>query len=120
MAVDGLYALPEEDLGTFGLSIVNKEKVGGGQPQYQLPEYTSGGGRNEAYVLAGWRWNTKDPQIKLYLKDDSNMRNEGLSATSVKSAIAAAANTWDAATNQNLFSDAGVTVSTSSTLKADG
>ena len=118
MSVDGLYAQPKGELGTFGLNAINVEKQ---EPTStvlnQLPTYTSDGGRKEAYVLAGWRWNQAAPNIKFYVKDDANLRNEGLNPTSVAAAVGAAANTWDAAAGKELFSDSGVTVS--STVKAD-
>lgn len=118
MSLDGLFVQPNGKLGDFGVSTVNMEKksggnAGGGTPLYQLPENNDPyGGRKEAYLLTGWRWNQRDPQIKFYLKDDSNLKNEKLDPAAVKTALEAAANTWDAATNQNLFSDTGVTVST--------
>ena len=115
MSVDGLYAEPEGDLGTFEINAINVEKdqVNPASTVMQLPTYTSDGGRKEAYLLAGWRWNTKNPRIKFYVKNDANLRNKGLNPTSVAAAIGRAANTWDAATSQNLFSDTGVTVSSS-------
>lgn len=126
MSVDGLYAQPKGELGTFGLSAANFEKApGGGTPLYDLPNYdTTNGGRNDAYLLTGWRWNQNVPQIKLYLRDDANLRNEKLTATAVKSALENAANTWDAAADKNLFMDNNAalkteTVTVSSTVKAD-
>jgi hypothetical protein len=126
MSVDGLFVQPKGELGSFGLSATNFDKApGGGVPLYDLPNYdTYSGGRNDAYVLAGWRWNQNNPQIKLYLRDDTNLRNEKLTATAVKSALENAANTWDAATNQNLFIDNNAaskieTVTISSTARAD-
>lgn len=121
MSVEGLYAQPEGDLGTFSLDAINvnkgQEPASTVQSQLTGPATTSDGGRSSAYILGGWRWNTKDPQIKFYVKDDANLRNEGLTAANVASAISSAANEWDAVTNQNLFSDSGVTVS--STVGAD-
>ena len=125
MSVDGLYARPKGELGTFGLSAANiKRTPESGTPQYQLPENNDPkGGRQSAYVLTGYRWNTRDPQIKLYLKDDANLANERLSAAATKSALEKAANTWDAATNQNLFLDNDAsgkqTVTVSSAVNAD-
>lgn len=117
MSVDGLYAKPEGDLGTFSLNTINvnkgQEPASTVQSQLTGPATASDGGRSSAYLLGGWRWNTKNPQIKFYVKNDNNLKNEGLSATAVASAISSAANEWDAATNQNLFSDDGVTVSSS-------
>jgi hypothetical protein len=120
MSVDGLYAQPKGELGIFGLSATNIERTpGSGVPQYLLPENNDpNGGRQSAYTLTGYRWNTRNPQIKLYLKDDAYLRNEGLNPTNVQGAIAAAANTWDAATNQNLFADTNL-VTVSSSVKAD-
>ncbi len=113
MSVDGLYAQPKGDLGSFSLNTINinkaQEPASTVQGLLTGPAYTSDGGRNAAYLLGGWRWNTKDPQIKLYVKDDANLRAEGLSAASVATAVGSAADEWDAATNQNLFSDSGVT-----------
>ena len=71
MSVDGLYALPKGDLGTFGMSISNAKKGAIGSDTSALltaPELTSDGGRSSAYALTGKRWNQKDPQIKLYSK----------------------------------------------------
>lgn len=82
------------------------------------PALTATGGNSNAYVLTGYRWNTKDPQLKLTLKTDSNLAGESLSTSAVQGAIAAAANTWDDATNQNLFADSGL-VTLSSTVATD-
>ncbi len=112
MTVDGLYE-SKGNLGSFGLSTVNQLKKSGVSTNALLtgPVMTSDGGRSSAYTLLGFRWNTQNPQIKFYVKDDANLRNEGLSPTTTANAINSAANTWDDATNQNLFSDTGVTVS---------
>lgn len=121
MSVDGLYAMPEGDLGTFSLNTINVNK--GQEPsstvQSQLsgPVTASGGGRSSAYVLGGWRWNTKEPKIKFYVKNDANLQNEKLSATAVASAISSAAEEWDDVTNQELFS--GVTATSDSKYKVD-
>lgn len=123
MSVDGLYAQPKGDLGSFSLNTINinkaQEPASTVQGLLTGPATTSDGGRSSAYILGGWRWNTKDPQIKFYVKDDANLRAEGLSAASVASAISSAANEWDAATNQNLFSDSGVTATTDAKYKVD-
>ncbi len=65
------------------------------------------GGSSSSYALTGWRWNTLDPKIQLYLKDDNNglIPGTGLTATQAQTAIANAANTWDDAVAQNLFAD---------------
>lgn len=69
------------------------------------PDYTEGGGRIDAYKLLGYRWNTRNPELKWVLKNDEIMDAEGLSSTDIKNAMEAAANTWDNASNQNLFAD---------------
>ena len=56
--------------------------------------------------LMGKKWTEKDPQIKLYLRDDADLAGEGLSTSSIQERHRGnAANTWDDATNQNLFAD---------------
>lgn len=69
------------------------------------PDYTEGGGRIDAYKLLGYRWNSRNPDLKWVLKNDSILAAEGLASTDVKNAMEAAANTWDNASNQNLFAD---------------
>jgi hypothetical protein len=113
ISMEGLYALPNGDLGNFGLSASNTDKrTISSETSATLtgPTYTEDGGRQEAYALLGYRWNTKDPQLKWVLKNDAYMIGEGLGASSVQSAIAAAANTWDDATNQNLFADSNMVI----------
>lgn len=121
MSVDGLYAQPKGDLGTFELATANANKERGTASTASNlltgPATTTDGGRSSAYLLAGWRWNTKDPKIKFCVRDDAALKAEGLTAASVAIAIGKAAETWDAATNQELFLDNGVTTSTS--VKAD-
>ncbi|MHB8120099.1 MAG: matrixin family metalloprotease [Methanothrix sp.] len=52
------------------------------------------------------------------LRNDAYLTGEGLSPSAVQSAVAAAANTWDAATNQNIFADSSL-VTASTTVSAD-
>lgn len=117
MVVGGLS---NNGYGSFGLIASNTKKGIGSDISGELagPAITSTGGRSSAYTLLGYRWNTKDPQIRWVLKDDNIMKNEGLSTTEVKSAIVAASNTWDAASNQNLFADSGL-VTADSLVTAD-
>ena len=82
------------------------------------PKSTSTGGRSTAYFLLGYRWNKQNPQIKWYLRDDANLKGEDLISMPFRSSIAAASNTWDDATNQNLFADTNL-VTISPTVKAD-
>ena len=121
MSVDGLYSTPKGDLGQFGMMTTNTETKGLGMVTSSLltgPKLTSTGGRNTAYCLLGYRWNKQNPQIKWYLRDDANLKGEGLDKYAVQSSIAAASNTWDDATNQNLFADTNL-VTISPTVKAD-
>ena len=113
--VDGLYAKPGGEIGTFGLSATNLVK-GGIQSDTSMlqtgPVVTPTGGSASAYILTGRKWIQTDPQIKMSLTNDANLAKAGLSTTSALSAVSAAANTWDAATNQNLFSDSGASLTT--------
>ena len=114
-SVDGLYAQPGGDFGTFGLSATNMNKGDIGSDTSMLqsgPAVTSSGGNANAYVLMGRKWTQTDPQIKMYLTNDANLAKAGMSTTSALSAVSAAANTWDDATNQNLFSDSGASLTT--------
>ena len=121
MSVEGLYSTPKGDLGEFGLTTANTENKGIGMVTSSLltgPTLTPTGGRSEANCLLGYRWNKLNPQIKWYLRDDANLKGEGVDKYAVQSAIAAASNTWDDATNQNLFADTNL-VTISPTVKAD-
>ncbi len=122
MSIDGIYAKSQGDIGTFGLYAANNKKNPVGSDSSNLlltaPVSTADGGDADAYALTGYRWNTLNPQIKFYLRSDANLANEGLSTTTTKNAIANAANTWDAATNQNLFADSSL-VTVSTTANAD-
>ena len=105
ISVDGLS---NGGLGSFGLSAANtrNEMVSSGTSALLTgPAYDAKGGNANAYALYGYRWNTKDPQLKWVLRNDANMAAEGLSTTAVQSAISGASNTWDDASNQNLFAD---------------
>jgi hypothetical protein len=107
-SVEGLYAQPGGDLGTFGLSAVNLDKGSVDSDTSSLqegPEITSEGGESASYSLNGRKWVQNDPQIKLYLKNDARLANEGLDRNVVSDTITDAANVWDDATNQNLFAD---------------
>ena len=118
MSMDAIYLQPEGDLGTFGLYAVNSKKDPVSSTSSNLlsaPVFTAEGGDADAYVLAGWRWNTKDPQLKFVVFDDAALRGEGVTATGVQNAAIAAASAWDDASNQNLFADSN-TVTVSSTV----
>lgn len=113
LSVDGLS---NDGKGSFGLSAANIRKGGVGSDTSALltgPATTPYGGDSTAYILLGYRWNTKNPQLKWVLKNDKYMTSEGLAASDVKKAIEGASNTWDAATNQNLFADSGLVTTNS-------
>jgi hypothetical protein len=121
MSIEGIYTQPKGDLGSFGLYTANSKKNPIGSESSGLltgPVNAPGGGDADAYLLAGWRWNTKDPQLKLVLKNDAYLTKEGLSVGAVQGAVSAAANTWDGATNQNIFADSNL-VTASTTASAD-
>ncbi len=121
MSMDGLYSLSDGGLGSFGLSAANtgKETVSSGTSALLTgPVSTGTGGNANAYLLTGLRWNTKDPQLKIVLKNDAYLKGEGMSTSAVQSAIAAAANTWDDASNQNLFANTNL-VTLNPTVQAD-
>ncbi len=114
-SVDGIYAQPSGDIGTFGLRAINlnKDEIGSDTSMLQTgPTVTSTGGNANAYVLMGRKWTQADPQIKMSLTNDANLAKTGMSTTSALAAVSTAANTWDAATNQNLFSDSGASLTT--------
>ena len=76
------------------------------------PATTTNGGNTNAYWLSGRKWVQKDPQIKMYITNDANFAATGLTTAGALGAVTAAANTWDDATNQNLFSDSGASLTT--------
>ena len=124
LSVDGLYFTPNGGLGSFGLSAANtgKETVSSDTSALLIGPVSTGaaGGNANAYALSGYRRNTKNPQLKFVLKNDAYLTGEGLSTSAVKSAIVAAANTWDDASNQNLFADSSlVTLNPSIASKYD-
>jgi hypothetical protein len=84
------------------------------------PVYAAGGGSNSAYILMGRKWVQKDPQVTMFLKDDALLAATGMAKTNALGAATAATNTWDDATNQNLFSDSGVALTTTENWKIDG
>jgi hypothetical protein len=84
------------------------------------PAITATGGNAAAYILMGRKWTQTDPQIKMSLKDDALLAATGMSKTNVLGAVTAATNTWDDATNQNLFSDSGALLTTTANWKYDG
>lgn len=139
MVLDGLYARTDGGLGSFGVAALNLKKgsgsTGEGKDLSTTPIKSGVYGyydNENAYVLQKRMWNSIDlggtdssptsKGIRLYLKDDSNLQRVNLDPTATQSAIATAANTWDAATSKNLFANSNLVTRTSSvdpTIKAD-
>ncbi|HOT07644.1 MAG TPA: hypothetical protein PLI05_02575 [Methanotrichaceae archaeon] len=113
MTVSGLY-MSRDKLQKFGLAARNDELSGRTAgtdygiipPGYIPPGTTTYGYYNDprAYVLQGYRW-LSDPQLKLYLRQDTALSGEGLDSALAANEIAAAANTWDNVAKENLFAD---------------
>jgi hypothetical protein len=68
------------------------------------PAYTSDGGNPDAYNLLGRKWTQNNPNIQLYV----NPSGSSFTASQMWGATTAAAETWDVATNQELFSGQGI------------
>lgn len=139
MSTEGLYAESEYkrskgDVGYFGILAINNEKLESNliknddrgtvrsDQEFLTPSYTASGGSIDAYKLPGWRWNALNPQIKMYLRYDTNLKNEKLDPIATGNAVLSATKTWEAATSKNLFADSStVVVSTTKTAdKYDG
>lgn len=133
MGIRGLYCDgPSGDAGTFDLSAVSMDRETHEQNMNVLYDrgtagivsYSARGGSFGAYLLLhsgdGYplRWTQTDPQIQMYLRNDSNLQNEGLDPAAARDAIVAGANTWDNVVSQNLFAD-GTTVIIDPTKEAD-
>jgi hypothetical protein len=118
-SIDGVYEQPGGQIGTFGLSATNYQGDSdiGSETSSLLsqPALTATGGNSNAYSLTGRKWVQKDPQIKMSV----NAAGSGLTTAQMQSAVTAAANTWDAATNQNLFHDGGAVATTAVQGKYD-
>lgn len=101
MAGDG------NDMGSFDVSALNLdldgEKNSAEATGAVTSEMTFSGGSYASFRLTGYRWNTLNPQLQLYL-NPIGMPSE-LTTTTSKDAISAAANTWDDVADGNLFSD---------------
>jgi hypothetical protein len=83
------------------------------------PVITSTGGNANSYKLMGRKWTQADPQIVMSLKDDAVLAATGMTKINVLNAITSDTNVWDAATNQNLFSDSGAQLTTTLNWKYD-
>jgi len=113
MKLDGLYGASPGKLGDFGMLAINSEKSNArGRTNPPSTPSSPALGDPNSYKLAGWRW-VNNPNIQLYVKDDTYLATTKVSSSDAKYAISGAAETWDAAvTKQSLFND-NVIVSTS-------
>lgn len=108
MGLSGLR-IAGDDLGSFDMCVMDldlKKEKDAAQVS-QTSAAASSGGSYSSYLLTGYRLNTKDPKMQLYLNPTNTP--SGLTAASSQSAISAAANSWDDAVAQNIFAD-GTTV----------
>ncbi|HPT38335.1 MAG TPA: matrixin family metalloprotease [Methanothrix sp.] len=115
MGVSGLRLLGDEkSLGSFQASVLNMglaknsiSDTSAASAKTSSTATAATGGSYASYKLSGFRWNTKNPKIQLYLNPSG--LPSGITAASAQSAISSAANTWDSAVSSNLFAD-GTTV----------
>ncbi|MDD2836114.1 MAG: hypothetical protein PHY05_08170 [Methanothrix sp.] len=108
MGISGLRVVGDKsDIGSFDVSVLNfdlaSEKETATASQITASEMTFTGGSYSSFMLTGYRWNTLDPQIQLYLNPTGTPAE--LTSTSTKDAISVAANTWDDAVAGNIFAD---------------
>ena len=108
MGISGLRMVGDgSEMGGFDVSVLNFNladakkinEVSGNS----VSAATSTGGSSSSFLLTGYRWNTLNPKIQLYLNPTDTPT--GLTSTSSGDAISAAANTWDDAVASNIFAD---------------
>ncbi|MCX6677055.1 MAG: hypothetical protein NTU95_03810 [Methanothrix sp.] len=119
MSLQGLQATSDERIGSFSVQAVNMDASAIAQATQSSEEATMlsslSGGSPTSYILAKnsagypYRWNQADPKVQLYLKSDTVPSN--LNQEAARSAISAAANTWDRAVAENLFADGQTVIS---------
>lgn len=103
MGVSGLRMV-EGGLGDFDVSVVNLDwAAGDGSTYASEKEVDESRGSSSSYALTGYRWNQKNPNIQLYL--NSKDVPSGIKAESAQNAITDAADAWDEAVEQSLFTD---------------
>ncbi len=108
MGVSGLRMLGDaSNIGSFDVSVLNFKLDGEGETSKAAgvtnSEMTFSGGSYSSFSLTGYRWNTLDPQIQLFL-NPTGMPTD-ITTTSAADAISSAANTWDDAVAGNIFAD---------------
>jgi len=100
---EGLFAA-ENSIGSYNIFAVS------GSPSFisakkHRAEMRLVGGSPNSYILNRYRFNTKDPKVKVSLTNNYYLTSIGLNAQEVKKAIERSGETWDAASRQNLFAD---------------
>lgn len=108
MGISGLRVVGDEGgIGSFDVSVLNfdlaVEKETATASKIAESEMTYSGGSYSSFRLTGYRWNTLDPQIQLYLNPTGTPAQ--LTSTSTAEAISASANTWDDAVAGDIFAD---------------
>ncbi len=108
MGISGLRMLGDgSEMGGFDVSVLNFNLADAKKikdiPENSVSAATSTGGSSSSFLLTGYRWNTPNPKIQLYLNPTDTPA--GLTSTSSRDAISAAANTWDDAVASNIFAD---------------
>jgi hypothetical protein len=126
MSLQGLQATAEEGIGSFSVQAVRMDGAALAQAAAQSSSSSSGeatslsylaGGSSSSYTYAinsagyPYKWTQAEPKVQLYLKADTVPSN--LNQEDVRSAISAAANTWDDAVAKNLFADGTTVISDS-------
>ncbi|MBN1235954.1 MAG: hypothetical protein JW999_07890, partial [Methanotrichaceae archaeon] len=105
MGASGMRLVEDgKGIGSFDMTVMNldlAEEKSAAQTS-QTAAATSGGSYS-SYALTGYRLNTRDPKVQLYLNPTG--APSGVTTAASQSAISAAANAWDDAVAQNIFAD---------------
>jgi hypothetical protein len=118
MNVQGLQVTLDGGVGSFDVSAVNMDSSARAAAARDVPEESSiacdSASSYDFAKISGnpYKWNQNNPQIQLYLKD--NTVPSGVTGAQAQAAITSAANTWDDAVAQNLFADTQTVISDSS------
>jgi hypothetical protein len=100
MAGDG-NGIGSFDVGVFNFDLAGQKETAKASGNIESAAALAGGSYS-SYLLTGYRWNTLDPKIQLYLNP---MDTPGLTSISSRDAISSAANTWDSVVAGNIFAD---------------
>ncbi len=131
MSLEGLYVTRDDAIGKINFQVSNLKGKPAPQPPSPPvtidsawlasdgahPEITSNGGYADSYAPTVWK--IGDP-VQLYLRSDSNLAGEGLTANQAGQAIITAAETWDFYTTKDLFQNNIIISSSVSADRGDG